>query len=277
MEQDTVWRILRNEMYTGVMAGQAEEGELQVQGLIDVPPDQWYRVEGTHEAVICRETSDAVQQGLSCAPGRTARARSTCCPALSGAWTAAAHEQVLQRQDRPICAASCMRTAGKKKAVYPPLHPAGPAHRAGLAAHLLLYPGPITHSAELDVGPERNSRRAALEQERKHLAAQVEKRTLALKTSTWIRYPAFSAGTVSGLGRTFWRKKRRLEAACPYRRRTGGAEIPGARQNPDGARPRTLHPEVIPRELVVLLVEKIEIGEKYPDAGRQEIKITWRF
>ena len=35
--------------------------------------------------------------------------------------------------------------------------------------------------------------------------------------------------------------------------------------------------ETIPRELVVGLVEKIEIGEKDPVTGQQSVSITWKF
>ena len=40
---------------------------------------------------------------------------------------------------------------------------------------------------------------------------------------------------------------------------------------------RLLQLETVPRELVVKLVEKIEICEKNPETGQQEVKITWRF
>ena len=33
----------------------------------------------------------------------------------------------------------------------------------------------------------------------------------------------------------------------------------------------------IPRELVAALIERIEIGERDPETGRQEVRITWRF
>ena len=87
-----------------------------------------------------------------------------------------------------------------------------------------------------------------------------------------------SAEQFLDLGESFLEEKRRLEERLA---RIGG-ELAGTE---DTGRPsdlaerarRLLHPEAIPRDLVVLLVEKIEIGEKYPDAGRQEIKITWRF
>lgn len=35
--------------------------------------------------------------------------------------------------------------------------------------------------------------------------------------------------------------------------------------------------ETVPRELVVGLTDKIEIGEKQPDTGRQNASITWKF
>ena len=35
--------------------------------------------------------------------------------------------------------------------------------------------------------------------------------------------------------------------------------------------------ETVPRELVVALVEKIEIGERNPDTGEQQVRITWKF
>ena len=35
--------------------------------------------------------------------------------------------------------------------------------------------------------------------------------------------------------------------------------------------------ETIPRELVVGLVEKIEVGEKHRSTGQQNVSITWKF
>lgn len=35
--------------------------------------------------------------------------------------------------------------------------------------------------------------------------------------------------------------------------------------------------ETVPRELVVGLVERIEIGEKNPTTGQQEVKVFWKF
>lgn len=35
--------------------------------------------------------------------------------------------------------------------------------------------------------------------------------------------------------------------------------------------------ETVPRELVVGLVEKIEVGEKHTETGRQNVSIIWKF
>ena len=34
--------------------------------------------------------------------------------------------------------------------------------------------------------------------------------------------------------------------------------------------------KTVPRELVVALVEKIEIGERNPDTGEQQVRVTWK-
>ena len=35
--------------------------------------------------------------------------------------------------------------------------------------------------------------------------------------------------------------------------------------------------ETVPRELVIGLIDHIEIGEKHPETGRQNVSITWKF
>ena len=61
----TVGRILTNEMYTGVMIqGRRRKVSYKSKVVIDTPESEWYRVEGTHEAIIDRATFEAVQRGL---------------------------------------------------------------------------------------------------------------------------------------------------------------------------------------------------------------------
>ena len=35
--------------------------------------------------------------------------------------------------------------------------------------------------------------------------------------------------------------------------------------------------EQLPRELAVLLIEKVEVGERNPETGEQPVQITWKF
>lgn len=35
--------------------------------------------------------------------------------------------------------------------------------------------------------------------------------------------------------------------------------------------------KTVPRELIGGLIDRIEIGEKHPETGRQNIAITWKF
>ncbi|MDL2232425.1 recombinase family protein [Ruminococcaceae bacterium OttesenSCG-928-L11] len=61
----TVSRILRNEMYTGVMVqGTKRKAGYKSKKLLSLPAEQWYRVEGTHRAIIDRDTFDAVQRRM---------------------------------------------------------------------------------------------------------------------------------------------------------------------------------------------------------------------
>lgn len=58
----SVRRILTNEMYTGTMVqGKNRNISYKDQRAKAVPKDEWYRVEGTHEAIIDRDTFDKAQ------------------------------------------------------------------------------------------------------------------------------------------------------------------------------------------------------------------------
>jgi len=61
----SVARILKNEVYNGnLVQGKKRKASYKSKRLLDVPKDQWFRAEGTHEAVIDRETFDAVQHRI---------------------------------------------------------------------------------------------------------------------------------------------------------------------------------------------------------------------
>lgn len=71
----TVTRVLQNEVYTGTMVqGKRKKVNYKVDRFRDMPPEEWFRVEGTHEAVISRQMFEDVQRLLSMdtrtAPGK---------------------------------------------------------------------------------------------------------------------------------------------------------------------------------------------------------------
>ena len=127
--------------------------------------------------------------------------------------------------------------------------------------------------------PPRDTRREALEQEQKALKAQLEKRSQALKNLYLDKISGvLSEGQFVELNRDLQMEKGRLE-----RRLAQNGEELNKRTHPvdqasimDRMR-ELLQLETVPRELVVALVEKTEIGERDPATGRQEIRITWKF
>lgn len=132
---------------------------------------------------------------------------------------------------------------------------------------------------ELELPPPPDTRRDALEQEQKSLTTQLERRSQALKNLYLDRVSGIlSEGQFVELNQDFLAEKSRLE------RRLAQIDIElGERAEPleqaalmERAR-ELLKLETIPRELVVALIEKIEIGEKDRETGKQEIRITWKF
>ena len=61
----TVWRILHNEMYTGVMVqGRTKKVSYKSQKTVWLPESEWIVAPDTHEAIIGRETFERVQEML---------------------------------------------------------------------------------------------------------------------------------------------------------------------------------------------------------------------
>ena len=116
--------------------------------------------------------------------------------------------------------------------------------------------------------------REALEQERKALTLQLERRSQALKSL----YLDKVSGTLSEaqfleLNEAFQRERSRLEQRLIQLEEeapSGGGDLMERARG-------LLKLRSVPRELVVRLIEQIEIGERDPESGCQEVKITWRF
>lgn len=61
----TVWRMLSNDMYTGIMVqGRKRKPSYKSPKTVPVPPEKWFRVEGTHPAIISQEEFQSVRDIL---------------------------------------------------------------------------------------------------------------------------------------------------------------------------------------------------------------------
>ena len=275
----TVWRILHNEMYTGVMIqGRRKKASYKSKVLIDMPEDQWYRVEGTHEAIIDKETFQAVQRGLD----------------LRSRTDGSGEVHVLSGLVKCMDCGSTMSKASNGKQTYLRCKLYADSGRQKLCTRhsvrldrlIELVSQRVRHYVrtyytldELDIRPQKDTRRAALEQEQKSLTAQLEKRSLALKTLYLDKVAGIiSEGQFVELNQSFSDEKERLERRLAQI----GAELAADKQPRQQAdlmekAQKLLKLETVPRELAAGLIEKIEIGEKDPEQGTQEVRITWKF
>ena len=110
------------------------------------------------------------------------------------------------------------------------------------------------------------------------MTTQLEKRSQALKTLYLDRVAGIlSEGQFVELNQTFLDEKSRLE----WRLTSIQEELAEREHSEDqvGLLERAqelLKLKTVPRELVVGLVDRIEIGEKNPATGRQEVKVFWK-
>ena len=280
----TIWRILHNEMYTGVMVqGRRKKVSYKSKVLIDVPKEQWYRVEGTHEAIIDRDTFDAVQQNLTL---RSKTDGSGEVHLLSGlvkcmdCGSTMSKTTNCQRGRPRTSYLRCKLYADSGKTKLCTRHSIRLDKLTDLVSERIRYYVQTYYKLEsLDVQPSRDTRREALEQEQKALKVQLDKRSQALKTLYLDKVSGIlTDGQFMDLNQSFLEEKGRLE----QRLAKIDSELTdqGKPQQQSDLMERAkelLKLETVPRELVVALVEKIEIGEKNPDTGEQQVHITWKF
>lgn len=280
----TIWRILHNEMYTGVMVqGRRRKVSYKSKVLIDVPEAQWYRVEGTHEPIIDRETFDAVQRNLSL---RSKTDGSGEVHLLSGLVKCMDCGSTMSKvtnckQGRPrISYLRCKLYAGSGKAKLCTRHSIRLDKVTELVSERIRYYVRTCYKLEpLDIQPEKDTKREALEQERKGLTVQLEKRSQALKTLYLDKVSGILTGSqFTELNQSFLEERSRLEQRLA-KINSELAELEKTRQQADlmEQAKELLKLETVPRELFATLVEKIEIGERNPGTGEQQVRITWKF
>ena len=280
----TIWRILHNEMYTGVMIqGRRKKVSYKSKVLIDVPKDQWYRVEGTHEAIIDRETFDTVQQNLAL---RSKTDGSGEVHLLSGLVKCMDCGSTMSKttncqQGRPrVSYLRCKLYADSGKSKLCTRHSIRLDKLEELVSDRIRYYIQTYYKLEpLDIQPSRDTQREALEQKQKALKAQLEKRSQALKTLYLDKVSGIlTDGQFTDLNHSFLEEKARLEQCLSkIEVELSDQEKPQQQADLMERAKELLKLETVPRELVVALVEKIEIGERNPDTGEQQVRITWKF
>ncbi len=279
----TVWRILRNEMYTGVMVqGRSKKAGYKSKRVLSVPKSQWFRVEGTHEAIVDRATFDAVQRGLDLRAKSDGRGERH---VLAGLVYCAHCGSSMSRVTAPrpggerVSYLRCRLYADSGREKRCTRHGIRLDALTNLVAERIRYYVQTYFDPNtLDIQPRQDARRAGLERERSHLAAQLAKGDAALKSL----YLDKVAGVVTTeqfctLNQSFLEEKSCLEGRLAGLDRELDEMVKPESREETLARVRELLKlDPLPRELVTLLVERIEVGERDRETGRQEVKITWK-
>ena len=275
----TVGRILTNEMYMGVMIqGRRRKVSYKSKVVIDTPKDQWYRVEGTHEAIIDRATFEAVQRGLKLRARTDGTGETHLLAGLVKCADCGSTMSKCSNGKQSYLRCKLYADSGREKLCT--RHSVRLDQLIDLISERIRYYVQTYYQLDpKDLQPQKDTRREALEQEQKALTAQMEKRSQALKMLYLDRVAGIlSEGQFVELNQTFLEEKSRLER----RLNSIGEELAEREHFEDQAdlmerAQELLKLETVPRELVVGLVEKIEICEKNPGTGQQEIKVTWKF
>lgn len=275
----TVGRILTNEMYTGVMIqGRRKKVSYKSKVIIDTPEDQWYRVEGTHEAIIDRATFDAVQRNLRL---RTRTDGSGEAHLLSGLVKCADCGSTMSKSSngkRSYLRCKLYADSGKQRLCT--RHSVRLDQLIDLVSDRIRYYVQTYYELDAkDIQPQKDTRRETLEQERKAVLTQLEKRSQALKTLYLDKVSGIvSEGQFVELNEGFLKEKSWLEQRLgKIDEELERREQPRQQADLMERARDLLKLETVPRELVVGLIDRIDIGERNPDTGEQEVKITWKF
>ena len=266
-------------MYTGVMVqGRRRKVSYKSKVVIDTPESEWYRVEGTHEAIIDRATFEAVQRGLKLRTRTDGTGETHLLSGLVKCADCGSTMSKCSNGNRSYLRCKLYADSGSQKLCT--RHSVRLDQLIDLISERIRYYVQTYYQLDPnDLQPQKDTRREALEQEQKSLSAQLEKRSQALKTLYLDRVAGIlSEGQFVELNQTFLDEKGRLE-----RRLTSIQEELAEREHSEdqvGLLERAqelLKLETVPRELVIGLIDRIEIGEKDPTTGRQEVKVFWKF
>ena len=275
-----VCRILRNEMYAGVMVqGRTKKVSYKSKTIVCMPEDKWYRVEGTHEPIIDRTTFDAVQHGMDL---RTRTDGTGNVHPLSG---------LVKCMD---CGSTMCKTKNHYNHEYLRCRLFTDSGRQRLcgnhairldrlidcvSAQVRTYVQEYFDLSKIDVQPGQDAQTAELEREKKKLEANLEKHSAALRSLYIDKVSgAVSEGQFAEMNAAFLAEKSRLEQRITQIN-SRLAEQPTARSKEEllQSAAELLKLETVPRELFVALIDEIRIGQRDSETGEQKIEIRWKF
>lgn len=276
----TVWRILRNETYTGVMVqGRTRKVSYKSKVVVNVPEDKWYRVEGTHEPIIDRPTFDAVQKGMDL---RTRTDGTGTIHPLAGL----------------VKCMDCGSTMSKTKNHY---------NHEYLRCRLFTDSGKqrlcTNHAIRLDqlidyvsgqvrayvkdyfdlskakLQPKQDTRTEQMEHEKQKLEADLDKRASALRALYLDKVSGvISDGQFADMNAAFLTEKTRLEQRiAQIDEKLSERQSPERKADAMNRAEELLKLETVPRELFVALIDEIRVGQRDRKTGEQNIEICWKF
>lgn len=282
----TVCRILHNEMYTGVMVqGRRKKISYKSRGCVDCPCEEWFRVEGTHAAIITPETFRKAQL-LARRPVHTGSAGQP--HPLAGLVRCMDCGSTLAKTsngrpgDQRICYLRCRLSAAGGSP------PPCTRHSIRLDRLITLVSQRLrTHVADCyRLGDltrfrrtvERQAQSAPLLTELHTLETELARRLAALKSlyldkaSGLLTEEQFSA-----MNREFLAEKQAINERIDFLGRSLDAASASLTDQDLLTRLKDLLAlDPIPRELFTLVVDHIEVGEKDP-SGQQAVHIYWKF
>ncbi len=276
----TVWRMLRNEMYTGVMVqGRRKKVSYKSKAIIDMPEDEWFRVEGTHEAIIDRETFEAVQRGLRLRAKSDASGKAHWLSGLvkcQDCGSTMSKTSNGRQGERRICYLRCKLYADSGKQKRCTRHAIRLDQLTDLvSARIRHYVQGYFEIEKWDAPSRQGPRQAALEEEQKQLNHQLERRKQAIKNCYLDKVSGIlDEHQFHELNQTFLAEKRQLEERL---RQIANTADRNQQIDPKERARNLLQLEPVPRELAVCLIDFIEIGERDQDTGGQKVSIHWKF
>lgn len=282
--KNTVWRILHNEMYIGNMVqGRTKKVSYKSKTLITMPEEQWFRVKGTHEAIIDEETFRTVQRLMAV---RTREDGSGTIHPLAGLVKCMDCGSTMSKTSngrkgaKRVSYLRCKLYADSGEQKLCTRHSIRLDQLIELVLERLRYHVQTYYTPEeLNLPTPENTRREVLLQEQKTLLSQLEKRSAALKNLYLDKVSGvLSEGQFVDLNHDFLAEKSRLERRlAQIDEELSESAHPQEQADLMERAQELLELKTLPRELAVALIERIEIGERDAETGEQKVNIVWKF